>query len=623
MYKITLENKKTKEVINYNNIIDANNGEKLFYKFNINTSNLEDGEYTLTLFEDDNLILTDTLCVGDFSVSGLQYNRGEDIYVETKMSTITEEKDVTINTVRARIVPSEGSDAMTSVLINAKPVYDGGYLEGNESGYNSGFSAGQEDGYNTGYNEGVAKGTEDGYNEGLTAGFEQGVNEQKGKLTSIEITKNGTYSNEDGYNEVNVLVEGAIEGSYAVYDFEGVTNYYNLFYNTPITDFNIDFSNAESTSRTFYECKKLTKIKPLNLPVATNLSYMFYRCSSITDVETIYAPNAEDLSSMFNGCSSLQTVPDLELPSATTLYYLFADNIALTRFPNIDAPNVTDASALYYNIEIPTQAPTLKLPKLENASNMFFGCKGLTSVSYSFPELKNAESMFSGCSKLTDCNLYAPKLESAKSMFSVTSSLVTAPAILSQNLTNTSLMFNTCTKLETVPLFDTSKVLDMSQMFYYCQKLVEIPHFNTSSCTNMSKMFHGCSVLKTIPQLDMSKVTNVSNIFYSCNNLESLPLLDWGSVTTITQVFPMNPPKLTTLGGFKDLKVDWKGYYSLAYVNNLTYESIMNVINNLYDFRGNGDNSTTRTLQIHSNQMAMLSDSDKAIATSKGWIITS
>ena len=68
-----------------------------------------------------------------------------------------------------------------------------------------------EDRYQEGYNAGYAAGREAGYTEGYAAGREagkaEGIAEQKAKLGSIEITANGTYEKEDGYNRVVVNVE--------------------------------------------------------------------------------------------------------------------------------------------------------------------------------------------------------------------------------------------------------------------------------------------------------------------------------------------------------------------------------------------------------------------------------
>ena len=110
-------------------------------------------------------------------------------------------------------------------------------------------------------------------------------------------------------------------------------------------------------------------------------------------------------------------------------------------------------------------------------------------------------------------------------------------------------------------------------------------------------MFYYCRALTNVPEYDASNATDVGGIFYSCDNI-------------------------TNFGGLKNIKIDWNDYNGLYQCPNLTYESVMNVINGLYDFRGNGDMTTTRTLKLHSKSLNKLSDDDKAIATSKGWILS-
>ena len=58
---------------------------------------------------------------------------------------------------------------------------------------------------NGSYDEGYAEGERVGYNQGKT----DGINEQKSKLETINITENGTYTKEDGYNEIVVEVPGS------------------------------------------------------------------------------------------------------------------------------------------------------------------------------------------------------------------------------------------------------------------------------------------------------------------------------------------------------------------------------------------------------------------------------
>lgn len=188
--------------------------------------------------------------------------------------------------------------------------------------------------------------------------------------------------------------------------------------------------------------------------------------------------------------------------------------------------------------------------------------------------------------------------------------------------------FRNYTELVYCPKIDTSKVMSMRNFFYNCQNLVSIPLLNTSKVEDMGNLFYNCNSLKTIPQLDTSNATDVGGMFLGCDLLESVQLLDFGKVVRIDSFFSSKlggdtVPFVTNLGGFKNLKVNWNDNGGLAKLPNLTYQSIQNVINNLYDFRSNGNSSTTRTLQIHPNTMALLSDEDKALATNKGWVLIS
>ena len=104
-------------------------------------------------------------------------------------------------------------------------------------------------------------------------------------------------------------------------------------------------------------------------------------------------------------------------------------------------------------------------------------------------------------------------------------------------------------------------------------------------------------------------------MFTSCSSLRSVPLLDCSNVTSVYNVFGYSDIKtLTDLGGFKNLKVN----LNIQKAPNLTVQSLMNVINNLYDFRANGS-TTTRTLQLGTTNLNKLTDEQKAVAVNKGW----
>ena len=169
------------------------------------------------------------------------------------------------------------------------------------------------------------------------------------------------------------------------------------------------------------------------------------------------------------------------------------------------------------------------------------------------------------------------------------------------NVTNMTNMLSSCGSLKCISSFDTSNATNMRYMFNNCRSLIAIPWFDTSKVSNMSNMFSGCSALRSIPQLDTSKVTNISLAGY--NTLSSL----------------------VDLGGFVNLGAQnnlsgTSGSYFLGQCPNLTHDSIMNVINNLYDRKTAG--YSVLTLKLHANTMALLSDEEKAIATNKGWTLS-
>lgn len=151
-----------------------------------------------------------------------------------------------------------------------------------------------------------------------------------------------------------------------------------------------------------------------------------------------------------------------------------------------------------------------------------------------------------------------------------------------------------------------------------------------ASKTSIGTFFSSNTALEYVPQIDTSNLTSFLNGFMGCISLVSIPLLDFSKVKNMNGVFKTTIlgmtgsalPTLKHLGGFKNLKINWNDNFGLTLCINITYQSIMNVINNLYDFRANGDNETTRTLKLAQYTLTLLTDEDIALATSKGWVLT-
>lgn len=182
---------------------------------------------------------------------------------------------------------------------------------------------------------------------------------------------------------------------------------------------------------------------------------------------------------------------------------------------------------------------------------------------------------------------------------------------------------------------------DGSYMFYECNNLKSFPYVDTSNLISTYYMFYDTD-LTTIPHLDLGNVRNISLMLAYCSKLTSVPLIDCSSVisqspfkgtdTGSGEIFN-GYPNLTYLGGFKNLKASWNHYF-LNHLGYLTLDSVMNVINNLYDWSGNTDGiaslkdgtlydfGTSHQLRI-GKYLYELSDEQKAVATLKGWTLLS
>ena len=185
---LKLENTTTHQIFEYD-VIDKNYGEKLYFRFDINTLQLEDGEYSLTLYDGEDIVVTDLLKVGDFNPQTLQYKTGDNTYISIELGAKLGSKYAQITGLNTTIFPDDGYDGMTDVVIDATPIYNN---------------------------------TKDEW-------YTKGKNDQKKLLSSIEIDTNGVYTNKNGYDEVVVNVpdlNGAYDDGYS----DGKTDGYNQGY---------------------------------------------------------------------------------------------------------------------------------------------------------------------------------------------------------------------------------------------------------------------------------------------------------------------------------------------------------------------------------------------------------
>lgn len=195
-------------------------------------------------------------------------------------------------------------------------------------------------------------------------------------------------------------------------------------------------------------------------------------------------------------------------------------------------------------------------------------------------------------------------LTELSAMFSGCKSLETVPLFDTSHVTHMQNMFEYCRQLKTVPLFDTSRVTDIGGMFSKCTALITIPSFDTSNATNMSYMFNNCTALAAVPLLNTSKVLSLTNMFYGCNNLENI-----GGLQNLGNAYLTTRP------------VNYDSYtLNLSSSKKLTHDSLMNVINNLYDIATKG--CKAQKLTLGTDNKAKLTAEEIAIATNKGWTVS-
>ena len=173
--------------------------------------------------------------------------------------------------------------------------------------------------------------------------------------------------------------------------------------------------------------------------------------------------------------------------------------------------------------------------------------------------------------------------------------------------TDATYMFANCL-LNELPQIDTSSVTNMSSMFSNCVHLATIPQLDTSSVTNMTYMFSDCARLATIPQLDGGKLTSVAYILNNCKSLENFNgIINLGQAYLTTQSANYSNYRLVLSNSTK-----------------LTEQSIINILNNLYDIKTKGCNAQQVILGETNLAKLTSTEGQQALssATKKGWTIS-
>lgn len=190
------------------------------------------------------------------------------------------------------------------------------------------------------------------------------------------------------------------------------------------------------------------------------------------------------------------------------------------------------------------------------------------------------------------------------------------------NVTNFFAMFDSCVNVNTfdVSKWDTSSATNMAWMFNVnCSKNLDVSNFDTSKVTNMYAMFSGIRLLTRldISNFDTSNVLDFGHAFaYWQKVCEELNIsgLNLTKCTSMAETFHRSSFIVIISDGLKLPNIDMSNI-GLTYSTKLSVDSIVGLLNALplsdkgYSF------------QIGSDNIAKLSDEQKAIATTKGWTL--
>ena len=336
-----------------------------------------------------------------------------------------------------------------AIYIPRQTVLGGGYIPNTkayEKGYNDGLEDGKEqqkdklsslhvaengqyereDGWdvvtvdipdlNGSYDEGYAEGERVGYEQGKT----DGVNEQKGKLSQITISENGTYAKEDGYNEVVVEVpdlNGSYDEGYDQGQADAVAN---------ARDIEVTENGQYGDGETLYKTINVNVIPKINIQEAginfaystftevpewadfkgtTSMRNMFSECKNLQTIPLIDTSNATDMGWMFDGCSNLQTIPLIDTSNVTNMRNMFSNCNNLQTIPQLNTSNVTNIFAMFmdcYNLQTISPIDTSKAASM---NRMFNGCTNLRALpEFDASNLYEINDYFgySNCNYLTD-----------------------------------------------------------------------------------------------------------------------------------------------------------------------------------------------------------------------------
>ena len=414
--------------------------------------------------------------------------------------------------------------------------------------------------------------------------YDMGVNDQKNRLEAIKITENGTYSREDGYNEIEVEVpdlngsydEGYSDGyntGYGEGEQVSYQNGYNDGYNTAgseiaetaqvlnITENGVyatDFSknedyviNGQPTGDDFYGYAELkdivydTKVVP-NIDTKLELWYKGDDTKTDDGWNVVIGSDRDSSDNSFNLTYNASNNDKmrvrigksyLDFPIDYDLSWLHFEISREGVYVNgeykgsIDVSNFAEQGSLYINAS-PYRTTTRK-------ANGTFGMIKITTDGVENVIIPTNDGFLNTTTnEMLDIivdggysygNFLNKKSEEGNLIRTVNVNITPSIKFVEYGLKCSYSTF------KTLPSWiDLNGVIDCSYMFSD-SKIEEVPYFDTSNTTNMSKMFQNCYKLTEVPLYNTKNCKNLSSMFSNANKLQTIPNFEIGTDVDLTE----------------------------------------------------------------------------------------
>ena len=176
-----------------------------------------------------------------------------------------------------------------------------------------------------------------------------------------------------------VVIEGDMTLKTAYRQFRGCTNLKSLSYPSGA------WSTATDFRETFYLCRKLKEIPPIDTSSATNMQSMFNSCFNLREIPQLDTSNVTSFNNFMINCRLVKEIPAFDYSNGTDFTAAFANMYSLKVVPSgLEFPSLTNGNSLFSRCENLAAIPNNFFDSFSNsitdARNMFYECRSLRNM---------------------------------------------------------------------------------------------------------------------------------------------------------------------------------------------------------------------------------------------------